>query len=111
MGGKWEFPGGKVESGETDADAALREYDEEFGLAISVGPVIGESMFRNKGKDYELAVIMVTFNGEPLALREHDRYGWVDIDSLSALDLADSDRSLLPFLGACRTYERTQEFL
>jgi len=98
MGGKWEFPGGKLEPGETDAEAAVREYEEEFGLSVSAGPVIGESKFRNKGRDYELAAIMVMFEGEPAVLREHDRCAWVDLDGLTGLDLADSDRSLLPFL-------------
>lgn len=98
MGGRWEFPGGKREPGETDAEAVVREFEEEFGLAVAAGPVIGESKFRNKGTDYELAAITVAFEGEPAVLREHDRYAWVDVDGLAGLDLADSDRSLIPFL-------------
>lgn len=98
MGGKWEFPGGKLEPGETDAQAAIREFDEEFGLPITIGPVIGEATFRNKGHAYQLAAIIVAFEGEPAVLREHDRCGWVDADTLSALGLADSDRSLVPFV-------------
>lgn len=98
MGRKWEFPGGKLEAGETDAQAAVREFDEEFGLAISAGPVIGESTFSNKGNTYQLAAITVRFDGEPAVLREHDLYRWVDSDALSTLDLADSDRSLVRFV-------------
>ena len=98
MGGKWEFPGGKLEPGESDAQAAIREFDEEFGLPITVGPVIGESTFRNKGLVYQLAAIVVAFDGEPAVLREHDRCGWVDSDALAVLDLSDSDRSLVPFI-------------
>lgn len=98
MGGKWEFPGGKLEAGETDAQAAVREFDEEFALAISAGPVIGESTFSNKGHTYRLAAITVRFDGQPAVLREHDMYRWVDADELSTLDLADSDRSLVCFV-------------
>ena len=98
MGGKWEFPGGKGESGESDQEAIAREYDEEFGLKVRVGDTIGESSFENAGKRYALAAILVSFDGEPPALREHQRVLWVDAEALSSLDLSDSDRSLVPFV-------------
>lgn len=98
MGGKWEFPGGKREPGELDADAAAREFDEEFGLAIRVGEVVGQSSFENNGKVYELGAVLVSFDGEPVELREHDEVRWVDAEELVALDLSDSDRSLLGFV-------------
>jgi len=97
MGGKWEFPGGKLESGEHAADAAIREFDEEFGLAIAVGTMIGQSTFQNNGKHYELVALLVSFDGEPPELREHDEVRWVTAAELRALDLSDSDRSLVPF--------------
>ena len=95
MGGKWEFPGGKGEEGERDQDTALREFDEEFGLSILAGAVIGESSFANNGKTYELAAILVSFEGEPAFLREHMECRWVGAQEIADLDLADSDRSLL----------------
>ena len=98
MGGKWEFPGGKREAGEGDEAAALREFDEEFGLSIMAGAVIGESSFANNGKAYELAAILVSFEGEPAFLREHVECRWVGAEELVELDLADSDRSLLAFV-------------
>jgi len=98
MGGKWEFPGGKREPGESDADAAVREFDEEFGLRVDAGATIGESSFENGGKRYGLAAILVTFAGEPAALREHDEVRWASAADLGSLDLSDSDRSLVPFI-------------
>jgi 8-oxo-dGTP diphosphatase len=98
MGGRWEFPGGKLEPGETDRDAAVREYREEFELGIVVGQAIGASSFSNAGKVYELAAVLVGFDGEPMTLHEHDQYRWVGREALVELDLADSDRSLLPFI-------------
>ena len=98
MGGKWEFPGGKLEPGEQDSDAAIREFDEEFGLAVSVGATIGSSAFQNNGKTYELAALLVSFSGEPLELREHDEVRWVGASELQSLDLSDSDRSLVHFV-------------
>ncbi len=98
MGGTWEFPGGKCEPGESDAEAVVREYDEEFGLRVVPGPTIGESGFVNGVKPYELAAVMVEFDGEPPELREHDEYRWVGAEELVALELSDSDRSLLAFV-------------
>lgn len=98
MGGKWEFPGGKLEPGERDADAAVREFDEEFGLSVAVGATIGRSAFQNNGKTYELTALLVSFSGEPLELREHDEICWVGAEELLSLDLSDSDRSLVPFV-------------
>lgn len=98
MGGKWEFPGGKCETGETDAEAALREFDEEFGLAVRVGEPVGQSFFDNKGQRYELVALLVEFDGEPAVLVEHVEARWVGPQELDSLDLSDSDRSLLPFV-------------
>jgi 8-oxo-dGTP diphosphatase len=98
MGGRWEFPGGKLEPGESAQEAAIREYREEFDLAIVVGRAIGESSFKNCGKEYELAAVLVSFDGEPMTLHEHDQYRWMSREDLRGLDLADSDRSLLPFI-------------
>lgn len=98
MGGRWEFPGGKVEEGESERDAVAREFDEEFGLPVSVGALLGESTFQNSGKRYELYAFRVGFRGEPSFLREHAETAWLGGGELRDLDLSDSDRSLLPFV-------------
>lgn len=98
MGGKWEFPGGKAESGETDRETIARELNEEFGLSVKAGDAIGESSFVNGDAHYVLVAMLVSFEGEPLVLREHEQALWVDASTLSGLDLSDSDRSLLPFI-------------
>jgi len=59
MGGKWEFPGGKSEPGESVDQTAQREFEEEFGLTVRVGRTIGESTFNNGRKQYELAAVLV----------------------------------------------------
>jgi 8-oxo-dGTP diphosphatase len=98
MGGRWEFPGGKLEAGESYRDAVIREFREEFELEIVVGQAIGDSSFQNDGRRYELTAVLVDFDGEPGTLHEHDQYRWVAGEALGELDLADSDRSLLPFI-------------
>lgn len=98
MGGRWEFPGGKVEDSESEAEAVAREFDEEFGILVRVGERIGESTFSNSGRIYELAAFRVAFEDEPPYLREHAEAAWLGAEELLTLDLSDSDRSLLPFV-------------
>ena len=57
MGGRWEFPGGKQEAGETDEQTVIRECGEEFGIAVSVGEKVTESSFVHNGQKVLLHVI------------------------------------------------------
>lgn len=96
LGGKWEFPGGKLEPGEDEAVALRREYQEEFGLNIRVGSRIEESGFQHHGQDYRLAAWLIELEPGQPELREHSELAWIGAEALSGLDLADSDRCLLP---------------
>lgn len=98
MGGTWEFPGGKLEPGEDDNQALVREFEEEFGLAVHVGKKLGQTWFEHSGKRYDLSAIEVGFESGPLELREHSEARWTGAAELSTLNLSDSDRSLLPFV-------------
>ncbi|MBU0935296.1 MAG: NUDIX domain-containing protein [Spirochaetes bacterium] len=98
LGGKWEFPGGKCEAGENDVQALQREYLEEFAVDITVGEALTESAFVHNGHDYVLAAWAISLHSQNLVLSEHSEWAWVDADTLAALDLAESDRSLLPFV-------------
>ncbi len=98
LGGKWEFPGGKLESGENDEQALMREYREEFNIAITVGDSIAETHFTHKGANYQLAAHRIELPENGLSLIEHSAVQWVSAESLIRADLADSDRMLLPFI-------------
>ena len=95
--GRWEFPGGKVEPGESPEDALVREVAEELGCRIEVtGWLPGSALI---GDRHELRVACgVLIRGEPTPT-EHDLIHWVGVDELDAVDWLDPDR---PFLTALR---------
>ena len=57
MGGRWEFPGGKIEDGEDLQTAVVREMQEEFGVTVTVGRKITSGTFTHKGKPCTLDVL------------------------------------------------------
>jgi 8-oxo-dGTP diphosphatase len=94
MSEKWEFPGGKVEAGESDEEALTREYLEEFGVNIAVGPLLGSATFEHEGTR-ALCAYRVTFCSRDFTLSEHTETKWAGIAEIEALDFVDSDRALL----------------
>ncbi|MDR2102986.1 MAG: (deoxy)nucleoside triphosphate pyrophosphohydrolase [Treponema sp.] len=101
LGCKWEFPGGKVEEGETDAEALIREYREELGVSVRVGPLLASAVFQHHGLERTLNAYRIYFSADSFALSEHTRWRWASFEEIQALDFADSDRRLLPQLAAC----------
>jgi mutator protein MutT len=97
-GGLWEFPGGKLEDGESDFQAAARELEEELAVDVrAVEPPVFSK--HDPGSEFVIEFMRVEIGGEPQAL-EHIEVRWVTVDEAAALPLAPSDRAFLNSLLA-----------
>jgi 8-oxo-dGTP diphosphatase len=93
---KWEFPGGKVEAGETDVDALRRELKEELGITVRDEKQIFHHVHAYPGgPEVSLRFFRVSaYDGEVRNL-VFQRISWVHIDELSQLDFLAGDRPLI----------------
>ena len=102
---KWEFPGGKIEEGESKEQTIIREIDEELGLQINI-----ESQFITIEHQYnDFYLIMHSFicscNEIKLQLSEHINFKWLSIDELHNLDWAAAD---VPIVKALKMEHATK---
>ena len=100
VGGLWEFPGGKVDPGESPEEALRREWLEETGYSIEVGEEIARGGFVHKSRPVQLIAFEVTLpeDAEEPQLIEHDDWKWATVEEISDLPLVDSDNTVLDAL-------------
>ena len=102
--GKWEFPGGKVEAGESPQVALARELREELGIDAEIGHWLGQGKAHVDGHEIVLDVYAAQYRSGSLELREHAAAEWMAADDFGSLDWADAD---VPLLGAVTKILRT----
>lgn len=100
MGNRWEFPGGKLEAGESFEEGIIREMKEEFGVTVTVGKKIAEAAFEHRGKQCSLYAYSIKFPHDgtetPFVLTEHTDYKWIEPEKIPELYFVDSDLKIYP---------------
>ncbi len=100
--GYWEFPGGKLEAGESPEQALMRELQEELGIEVVASDLQPFQFVSHAYDDFHLLMPLYTchqWQGSIVA-REDQPIAWVDVEKLLHLKLLPADQALLPDLLA-----------
>lgn len=88
---KWEFPGGKVEQGETAEECLVREIREELDVDIEVLEPRPPSVHRYGTQTIRLRPFICRIIAGQIHLKEHERHCWLEPSRLMELDWAEAD--------------------
>ena len=95
MGGKWEFPGGKIEIGETKEEALVREIREELDSDIVVDKYLMTVEHDYRTFHITMHAYLCTLVKGELTLKEHNDSVWLSKEELLSLDWADADKPIV----------------
>ncbi len=93
----WEFPGGRVEPGESDAAALQRELREEMGITVEVGSLAMQVSHDYPAYKVDLVVYRATTDDEPVALRVH-AFRWVAPEEFDQYEFPSADQQTVDLL-------------
>jgi 8-oxo-dGTP diphosphatase len=91
LAGFWEFPGGKVENGETPEESLARELEEELGIRGRVGEKCAESFYQYDHGSFRILAYFVDYIAGDLHPSVHDRLDWVKIGDIKGYKLLPAD--------------------
>ncbi|HWB37911.1 MAG TPA: (deoxy)nucleoside triphosphate pyrophosphohydrolase [Rugosimonospora sp.] len=98
MYGRWEFPGGKVEPGESEVEALVRECVEELGVLVRVGDRIGEDVPLGHGWALLRVYAAELVDGAQPQRLEHAELRWLGPDELDSVDWLPADAPIVAAL-------------
>lgn len=91
----WEFPGGKIEEGETPKQALVREIKEELDTLIEVGELLGTVEYDYPNFHLTMHCFLCTVKSGNLVLNEHKAARWLTKDTLDTVEWLPADISLI----------------
>jgi 8-oxo-dGTP diphosphatase len=97
LSGYWEFPGGKIETGETPQECLKRELEEELGIIITVGTFFMENEHHYGNKIIQLQAYECEHLSGSIILNDHDQVEWVETFEFLNFKFAPAD---IPFILA-----------
>lgn len=93
--GGWEFPGGKMEPGETPQEALVREIKEELDADISVGELVDTVEYDYPKFHLTMHCFLCELTSEHLVLLEHEAAKWLSREELNTVDWLPADKGLI----------------
>jgi 8-oxo-dGTP diphosphatase len=100
VAGRWEFPGGKVEPGETDQQALARECAEELGVRVEVGERVGPDVPLAHGRAVLRVYAVRLLEGDVPQALEHSAMRWLSADQLDSVPWLPADKPIVAELPA-----------
>ncbi|SBT51092.1 (deoxy)nucleoside triphosphate pyrophosphohydrolase [Micromonospora narathiwatensis] len=99
VAGRWEFPGGKVEPGETDTVALARECVEELGVRVEIGARVGRDVRMAHGRSVLRVYVARLLHGDQPKALEHSELRWLSAAELDTVPWLPAD---VPIVAALR---------
>ena len=94
----WEFPGGKMEEGETEQEALVREIKEELSADIRVGKLLDTVEWDYPEFHLTMHCFMCTLSHDAMHLNEHEAAKWLNMTTLHSVKWLPADEALLPMI-------------
>lgn len=99
LAGRWELPGGKVEAGESDESALVREIREELAVELRLGRRVGSDWPMPGGGSVLRIWLATVEDGEPRPVADHDELRWLEPGRWDDVDWLDADRPVVELLS------------